>query len=383
MSDLNGPLDPWTNLPSGDGSNTDPYPVATPIDPFARFEQPGASRPFFDLGSRQSMPVPGAEDFDFPVTPGTLASAPERRAQGQGAWDLIFGAVTQSILGEVVGGTVEGVGTLFEVGRDLFTGRSDWSNPLMEIGQGIREGVQEMNPVYMTENAQGAGWGRFADSTYWASHAPSIASTLSIMIPAMGVGRGALAAASGLSRVARGGRGLSEVAQTIVSTASATLASRHIENVLQGSQTFDQHYASEIENGTPEARAIELAGEAASRTYSLGYIQLLTDLPQYYAVTKGFSYANRNARRGLAEVARDLPASSSIGQIGRALGRTSSTPTTLRSLRLAGQGLIEGTEEFAQEFYVREGQRYANLLSGDEDTRTIEDRLLELGKSVV
>lgn len=375
----NGMLNPFTNLPN---DRPTPSLIDGPENPFT----PSAAgsqarlngrRPTIFSTPHQGTPVPDATEFEFPVTPSM--DRQEIRAQQQGALNLLGGAVVQSLLGEGIGGTVEGFGALFEVGTDLFTGRADWSNPLMEIGQGIREASQDIAPIYQTHQGQSEGWARFGDSTFWAGNAPSVASTLSMMIPGLLVGEGAVMAAGRMSRVAGLG-GLSTRAARIVATTGATLASRHIENVLQASQTFDQAYQTFTDEGESEQEARRLAGEAASRTYGLGYIQLLTDLPQYYAITKGFSYANRAARQSLAEAASALSEGNVLRRIG-SLARVNEPRFRIpRSLGIAGQALGEGIEEFLQEDYVREGLRYANSLRpGYEDDGTNWlDRLADL-----
>ena len=211
----------------------------------------------------------------------------------------------------VVLGTLEGVSYLadFEQHMNILKGEeeeySNWFADLMTKGQ---EAVSEATPVYRTEEAQ-SGFAPF-DSTWWASNAESIASTLSLMIPAAGAIRGlsmiGKAARAGLkgSQIAAGAKSTSaavKAANTMVYGKNASnvmkgvgqaVVSRYMENTMEASEVFKNSYQQLIAQGVPEEEARARAGKGASQSWNTNWVNLGFDIMQYVTLTKGLSAAN-------------------------------------------------------------------------------------------
>lgn len=289
----------------------------------------------------------------------------EMRAQGQG-WELVPKAGAQA-LAEIVGGTIEGVGYILDIPdviNNLWHGAdAEWGNVISEFGRRAKEYVQnDLAPIYQTREAQ-RGFA-LLDPTWWASNAPSIASTLSLLIPvglaARGVTRGAAALA------ALGGRPLGRGAQKATEVIIGGLLSRHTEGMMEGAETF--------ERAVREGLSPEEAGEIALSTYRNGYWLLALDMLQYGALLKAGSIANRNAKKAF-EVA------SGRAVLGEAITEADLAEAGIKRLDWAKQMLSEGGEELFQEAIQREADFKIDLLTG----KATEDRglIARLGEMVL
>ena len=75
----------------------------------------------------------------------------DRRAQAQGSGEQFVNMLNQAIVGEIIGGTVEGVGYLLDLKQygDLLRGtEQDFGNWFSDIGKDIKAWTQEVSPVY-------------------------------------------------------------------------------------------------------------------------------------------------------------------------------------------------------------------------------------------
>jgi hypothetical protein len=116
----------------------------------------------------------------------------ERRAQNQGNFEQFRNMVGQAVVGEIVGGTIEGLGYLLDIPAyttQLKGTEQDWGNWLSNAGKGIREGTQNKLPIHVTRRT-GEGFAP-GNWDWWMSNGVSLASTLSLAIPAFGAARGA------------------------------------------------------------------------------------------------------------------------------------------------------------------------------------------------
>ena len=215
--------------------------------------------------------------------------------------------LAQTIVGEIVGGTIEGVGYLldFKGMHELITGKeSDYTNWLSDIGKSIRSSTEENFEIHEMEPGEMNLW----DSGYWFKNGVSIASSLSMMLPSMAGARAARMLGKGISKVA--GKGIRSSAKTIgkeIAEEAADLSkrmsvqaewvadgmsqaviSRHIENSMEASGTYEDVYNTRISqinpktgvNFTDEEAKIS-ASEAAADNYKHGWLMLAQDMVQY------------------------------------------------------------------------------------------------------
>lgn len=133
------------------------------------------------------------EDFD-PYIEGKIdpirSDIEEQRAQGQSGIELMGKALGQSV-NEMVLGTLESAGYLADVhgiGASIAGNEDEFDNWFSKIFRESKEYLnEEYLPIYQTNTAKN---GALLDRTALASGAKNIATSLSLMIPAIGVARG-------------------------------------------------------------------------------------------------------------------------------------------------------------------------------------------------
>lgn len=124
----------------------------------------------------------------------------KHRHEEQGGMAQLGSALNQAIVGEIAGGTLEGIGYLLDIPQyaDLIKGtEKEFGNWLSDIGSNIKEWTQDTTPIYTDPFKEG----EFApqDWSWWMSNLPSVASTLSLMIPSGAVVKGMSAGARALN----------------------------------------------------------------------------------------------------------------------------------------------------------------------------------------
>ena len=181
------------------------------------------------------------------------------RAQLQPWTDQLGNAIAQAVAGEIVGGSIEGVGYLLDWQgiSNLISGEEEeYTNWLSDIGKSIRENTEEATRIYELN----PGEMNLSDPGYWFKNSVSVASTLSMMIPSIAGARAAGFLGKGASKIAakgisKAGKKLGkEIAEEAVdiskrmgvkadwatSGISQAVISRHIENSMEASGTFEE-----------------------------------------------------------------------------------------------------------------------------------------------
>ena len=359
-------LDPATNLPQQE--ETESGPLKPNGKPSAK-QRLQAARKNQQLRGSQPTTVGGT----FGDYGGALVT-PEKnfneiRAQGQSGFDLFTNSLAQTA-GTVAGMTVESVGFLGDIPQavnNMVTG-SEMEferNALADFGKYIQDKTRETFPIYQTEQAKRGGLSRFADGTYWATHIPSIASTVGLM----GVGFAGGAGAGALARVLGAGR----TGQQIAATMGSALASRHSENMMLGYESYEKIYQRALENGKSEAEAKQVAVEQAANTYRMGYGNLWMDMAQWGGILRGVNFPNRAIKGSIAEIGEQ-----SGDDVLRAMSKELKRNPNLTVKQAAKKGGyswkeylaqsgLEGYEEFNQEFIKRLNEHNADVALGLTD----------------
>lgn len=198
-------------------------------------------------------------------------------------------------------------------------------------------------PVYRTRASIGfhpesAGW--------WADQMPSLGSTLSLALPAVGIVGGL----SKLGKLAGGEKLLQELgwgikeAQTLKGLAGAA-TSRYMENTMEGAQTFQDTYQQLLTKGIDEPKAKQIAAEAARQNWVSNTSNLIFDIPEYMLAFKPFSGAKHFYEKTLGT--------------------------------FAAEASLEGVEEMRQFISDKEAQRDAFIKNDiiKDDKSTYIDRL--------
>ena len=252
----------------------------------------------------------------------------KRRAENQ--LGIVQGgrALTQLILGEVVGGTVESIGSLIDaplkwmgVEEDKFG--NDYQNAMSKGGSWLRNWTKDALPIHKRNPLAKVD---MADPGWWWDGSVTVGSAISMMIPGYGVMR-AVAGGTRLARTFAGARALTSTgrASKMYSKAEKLLtgnaftqlagksvvmgvASRHMENFREAGETYKVALDKNLEflhkgtnyeaflnspEGTkfnqdfgykkgdtakPEAIANYLAGNAAAKAYTSNWGNVVFDI---------------------------------------------------------------------------------------------------------
>jgi len=335
-----------------------------------------------------AVPATAAHDFNFKATDdlyqftkygadvNILTDYTKHRAIMQPGWEQTLAFLNQAIIGEIGGGMIESVGYLLDAVMmgDLAKGQEqEFGNMMSRTGKHIKEWTKEVTPAY--EVAPGTF--NPGDSGWWASNGPSVFSTLSLMIPAMGFTKAAGMAARGLglARAAKKGTGVYQkavglkpltVAQEakigwVGGAVSQAVMSRHAESLMESSQIFDQNYKKYRQEGLGDKEARELAGKGASKVYKDNWWMLLTDLPQYLMLGAKFTPGGGKVAKAVNDAANKKIVS--VPYTGMNTGARF-------TLGMASEGFEEGYQHVIGE----EGTYLSDLQGGFTEESAFADR---------
>ena len=265
----------------------------------------------------------GENEADREIAYDNLDNIEQNRADQQSGAEQFGNFLAQAVVGEIVGGSIEGLGYLMEldsVANIILGNEADWGNAITRLGQSVRENVAENTEIHLDPSKQGQGFlTSMTDSGWWASNGVSIASTLSMMIPSMAAVRGLSLLGKGLSRGMRAIKGMDKIADGLKMTEKAkwmanglsqAIVSRNIENFMEGKGTYDEIYKSRLNQENPttgepytEEEAKKEASTAAAENYTNGWAMLLQDIPQYLALGRVFNPVTKRLEKGLSEAA--------------------------------------------------------------------------------
>jgi hypothetical protein len=289
---------------------------------------------------RGSTPVASTTDSAFPerLRSGTkdLDFFPEEDRENRislntSGWEQAGQAIYNTAV-EATVGTLEGAALL--PGVDSLLGaigesETGYGNFLSDIFADIKEGMKA--DVYQTQQAR-EGFAPM-DGSWWASNADTLASTLTLMIPAMGMTRllgsigriGKLAAMRNPS-IAQGMIGNANTIGKIEKGAEIVGASaiqRWTENTMEAQGTFEDTYQEALSMGMSEDVAREKAGNAAAKTWGAGWANMAQDVFQFGTIGRGIGkFSSRSAKQLAAQAAKGLPrrGAEAVGRIGLTMG---------------------------------------------------------------
>jgi len=339
---------------------------------------------------------------------GSLNTRDAAAARGQSAGSKLAGGLYQGVVGEVIGGTLQGLGSF-----GMFADSEE--NFLYQLGEGLREHTMDATPIFEREAGKAFA---FNDVGWWAKNMPSMLSTLSMFIPGAAIGKGAAmlgraAAASGRAgRILKGVQAAQKADKTVdkaeaaaalagkeaalagrmesqAQTIGTALGMRHAENIreamdIQQQATTDfiesgmsveemkgteAYRAWKAENGDREPTRYDLAkyvgGAAAKRSYAVNSSNLVFDLAQSAMIFKPFKLRTRGAKATTAEAA---DAAKKLGDkvVKEAKGNRFSRFADRYGEYIGGMA-SEGVEEAVNFIGSGEGIAYGEQLRGMEN----------------
>lgn len=270
-------------------------------------------------------PINSREDLD------------KERAKNQGAFEQTFKAIGQAGVNEIVLGTMKGFTDILGAAKGLITGdMNGYTNNISEQIESLQDNIRESWEIYRTDPEKAFD---IKDYGWWMSNVPSVATTISLMIPSMGITKGvkALAGVTKLSKLADSAtkgisKGISKAASKIGSKSlqntsaitnsinigseilATSLLSRTAESYMEAREVYREsleEYENILNNFTDKQRADfekrnpeyinesneniakAIAGEAADYTFSTDYWMLLQDVAQLKSL-KNFWKVGRN-----------------------------------------------------------------------------------------
>lgn len=330
-----------------------------------------------------------------------------QQAKEQPFLDSVGNFVVQTAA-EVVGGTIAGFGSLWEAVQnpivELAGGDADFNNWMLRTGDGIIKSADENFPLYKNNPDKAFDIG---DLNWWLKGGVSAFSTLSAMIPAMGIMKGV----SALGKAARYSNIAGEVAQvgklgrvgskvmksydawkpftkTTAKNASEAMLMRLGENGRESFQVYEQVHQDSLaeinslsdaefdkikeESGerfkglNREEFANKVASESAWKTYRIDMANFVFDFIQISAV-------NKIAKTRMGRLNSGKRSNAILRESAEHTGKTL-TPKELSLNKLANFGraagaqATEGVEEIINGMAEQEGTKYGKLLSRGIDS---------------
>lgn len=312
----------------------------------------------------------------------------KKKADNQGFFGEGAGFLAQAGVGEIVLGTVEGVGYLmdFEHWFDrLSGGEGDWGNWLSDLAVKGKEGVSDWAPIYQDpDNKERTTWQNMIHGDgWWWQNGVSVVSALSLLIPVTGWVKAGGIIGKGLASIARAGKlgkagtkaislvdDLVKIAPDVLKTERGKallggvykgIISRHIENHMEAASVYREKYEEFIQKGLSEQEAKKAASEGAALTYNANWAMLITDIPQYLMLGKSFSIAKGITTAKLAKL------------VGQSVNKTRLLNLGKRAFSFGS----EGFEEAYQFIIAEEGKHLADVQAGlvDPNDSILSERL--------
>lgn len=262
------PVDPNTGLITNNKT--------TPIVDF--WDEPSSPNQFY--GGSSSEPTtfdPSMYNAYLPisVSPKDIPQLEGMMGEEQGFLTEMFNSGVQA-LGTSVGQMIEGTGWLMN-GISKLAGNDTYDNPLADFGKGITEWSKGIAPIYGNSTRE-----------QFFRNIPSVASSLSLMIPGFGAASLATRAFGLSSLLAK----TSPLLATLSEPVAAAIFSRHMESMMEGSEVYHQEYNKLIEAGKSEEEARTLAKEAGDQVYFRNLPLVLSDFTQFLTLLKPLKALN-------------------------------------------------------------------------------------------
>lgn len=127
----------------------------------------------------------------YGITPNRISSNLDKElADAQSNWAKAGNALAQTIVSEIGLGTALGITDLFDmIGSKIGILDNDYKNPISDFLEKKQEEFREFAPIYTTPGVDISNGG-LTDFGWWMNNMPSIASSLTLLIPSTGITKG-------------------------------------------------------------------------------------------------------------------------------------------------------------------------------------------------
>ena len=417
--------------------NTEPSTIIVPdVQPITDDVIELAKRDALNQFSIDSKTADKYREFGLNYNP--KENLDKQLANSQSNWSKAVNALGQTIVSEVGLGTLKGASDFIDfIGQAIGLSDHDYSNPVSQFLEEKQKEFEEWAPVY-TDPDKNIMNGGLTDFSWWMSNIPSIASTLTLLIPStMAVkGLSLLNKVDKINKVSKftnkaaraianpiahglGRRGFSSKEMGLFAENAANGAiMRTMENYQEARQTYNDTYidmSNSLKNMSDEeynnflnrnsqylqdnkvdvndrdAVAKQIAKSSADRTFQLDWVNVVFDVYQIYSLRNLLSRApkfNQNAsiRKAQREVIRtagmteeqaaaELAKDSKLKKVGYWL-----SDRLIGSGRIIKSELSEGIEEAVNFVAQQEGTHLGKyILTGEEGSSKELDFWKNLG----
>lgn len=215
----------------------------------------------------------------YSVTPNLITNLDKERAENQSNFAKTFNSLSQALVSETILGTIKAVPDLFDaVANGIFQSDGDYQNPISNKLQEWQDYFRnEVAPIYSDPEHNDIYHGGLTNWGWWTSNAPSVMSSLTLLLPSVGIVKGVgylgkLAKTSKLASMTRNGiKGIAGIDRAIASNKELNALQKGINKII-GS------------NGIVVGSDVE---SAASRFASIGGTALLQRTMENYQEAQG------------------------------------------------------------------------------------------------
>ena len=215
----------------------------------------------------------------YGVTPNIITNLDKERAENQSNFAKTFNSLGQALVSETILGTVKAVPDLFDaITNGIFQSDGDYQNPISNKLQEWQDYFRnEVAPIYSDPERNDIYNGGLTNWGWWTSNAPSVMSSLTLLLPSTGIVKGIgylgkLAKTSKLASMTRNGiKGIAGIDRAINSNRELNALQKGINKII-GS------------NGIVVGSDVE---SAASRFASIGGNALLQRTMENYQEAQG------------------------------------------------------------------------------------------------
>lgn len=357
------------------------------------------------------------------LTPNGWENLDKQLAEAQGTGEKLWNSLKQTVWSEIVLGTLSGFADLYDVMTGAaFQSDNDYQNPVSRYLEEARENYRNNNPIYVNPD-KNLTTGGLTDAGWWLSNLPSIASSLTLLIPGKAVTAipkilkaGKLVsytrkAATGARKIKsiEDAEKLGKVAKWVNKESTITATNRMFENGLTATamrtlenyqearqvyndmyneastalnkmsnedyNSFTNKYAEElkgINTNDRDAVARQLAHNSATKTFTIDYGNILFDVAQVYALRNPLKLA-KNMRATAATRKAERLARRNAGKSAEEIAKLDASEKLTSKIKnyakdhvgalgVFGAEASEGVEEAVNYIASEEGMHYGRVM---------------------
>lgn len=176
----------------------------------------------------------------YGVTPNIITNLDKERAEAQSNFAKTFNSLGQALVSETILGTIKAVPDLFDaITNGIFQSDGDYQNPISNKLQEWQDYFRnEVAPIYNDPERNDIYNGGLTNWGWWTSNAPSVMSSLTLLLPSTGIVKGIgylgkLAKTSKLASMTRNGiKGIAGIDRAINSNRELNALQKGINKII-------------------------------------------------------------------------------------------------------------------------------------------------------